>query len=431
MTEPLVKTTLPNGLEVRLKEIHTAELASHWIWYRVGSRNEQPGKTGISHWVEHMQFKGTQRFPAGLLDKAISRDGGSWNAFTYMDWTAYFEKMPAEKIELALQIESDRMVNGLYDPKEVEAERTVVISELEGLQNDPTYRLDEAVQRASFSVHPYGGEVIGSETDLHNIQRDDLYQHYRTYYTPGNAVLALSGDFDAEAMLELVRRYYEPIQPGPKIKPVVLQDKPLSSEERLELSGPGETTYLQVAYRAPAANSTDFFNMVVLDSLLAGPMSLNMFGGGGISNKTSRLYRSLVETELVIGVSAGLQATIDPFLFNVYCIVNPQHSADEVLTALDHEIQRIQDHQVTHEEIARAIKQARALFAYGSEDITNQGFWLGYSEMFASYDWFENYVQLLESVTPDAVQAAAQDYLQQSRRVVGVYLPDGAKGEGA
>ncbi len=431
MTEPLVKTTLPNGLEVRLKEIHTAELVSHWVWYRVGSRNEQPGKTGISHWVEHMQFKGTQRFPAGLLDKAISRDGGSWNAFTYMDWTAYFEKMPAEKIELALQIESDRMVNGLYDPKEVEAERTVVISELEGLQNDPTYRLDEAVQRASFSAHPYGGEVIGSEADLRSIQRDDLYQHYRTFYSPGNAVLALSGDFDAEAMLEMVCRYYEPIPAAPKHHQVIPLDKPLNSENRLELSGPGETTYMQVAYRAPAASSADFFNMVVLDSLLAGPMSLNMFGGGGISNKTSRLYRALVEKELVIGVSAGLQATIDPFLFNFYCIVNPRHSADEVLTALDREIQNIQNHRVTHEEIARAIKQARALFAYGSEDITNQGFWLGYSEMFASYDWFENYVQLLESVTPDAVQAAAQEYLQQSRRVVGVYLPDEAKGEEA
>ncbi|NMC79356.1 MAG: insulinase family protein [Chloroflexi bacterium] len=151
----ITKVVLANGLTVFLKEIHTAPLISHWVWYRVGSRNEVPGLTGISHWVEHMQFKGTPQFPAGVLDKAISRDGGVWNAFTYLDWTAYFETMPADKIDLALRLEADRMVNSTYEPQEAHSERTVVISEREGNENEPLFRLDEAIQKAAFQSHPY------------------------------------------------------------------------------------------------------------------------------------------------------------------------------------------------------------------------------------------------------------------------------------
>ena len=131
MPSSFTKFTLPNGLLVLLKEIHTVPVISNWVWYRVGSRNEQPGQTGISHWVEHMQFKGTDKFPAGILDKAISRHGGFWNAMTYLDWTAYYETMPADHIKLALELEADRMINSHFAPDEVESERTVIISELE------------------------------------------------------------------------------------------------------------------------------------------------------------------------------------------------------------------------------------------------------------------------------------------------------------
>src|SRR5512135_3055691 len=155
MANPITRKTLANGLTIQLKEIHTAPIISHWVWYRVGSRNETPGITGISHWVEHMQFKGTPKFPASLLDKAIARDGGFWNAMTYLDWTAYYETMPADKIDLALRLESDRMVNSTYEPQEVESERTVIISELEGNENEPLFRLGEAVQNAAFKVHAY------------------------------------------------------------------------------------------------------------------------------------------------------------------------------------------------------------------------------------------------------------------------------------
>ena len=172
------EVTLENGLKVHLKEIHTAPLISQWIWYRVGSKDEPTGQTGISHWVEHMQFKGTQQFPPSMLDKAIDRIGGQWNAFTFLDWTTYYETMPAAGIDLALRLEADRMVNSKFEEEEVDSERTVIISEREGSENEPLFLLGEAIQQASFRIHPYHHEVIGDMADLLSMTRSDLYNHY-------------------------------------------------------------------------------------------------------------------------------------------------------------------------------------------------------------------------------------------------------------
>ena len=428
MTQDDTKIQLSNGLWVMLKEIHTAPLISHWIWYRVGSRNESTGETGISHWVEHMQFKGTPSFPAGVLDKAISRDGGVWNAFTYLDWTTYFETMPADKIELCLQLEADRMCNSLFDPTEVESERTVIISELEGSENEPRVRLSRVVQRSSFHHHPYRNQIIGSLDDLDTITRDDLFAHYRQYYVPNNALLSIAGDFHTDEMLALVRKYYENIPMGdvPSYKP--MSESFLESQKILELRGPGETMYLKIAYRSPAASHDDFFAYTVLDSLLTGPTNLNMFGGG-ISNKTSRLYRALVEKELAISVNGGLQATIDPFIDEIAITVHPNQNPEVVLRAVDQEIDYLQNTLVSEDEIARAAKQARALFVYGSENISNQAFWMGFSEMFDSYAWFQSYVDRIAAITPQDVQRIAQTYFRPSSRVIGVYLPEPEKGK--
>ena len=248
------KHTLPNGLTIRLKEIHTAPIISHWVWYRVGSRNEIPGKTGISHWVEHMQFKGTPTFPASQLDKAISREGGVWNAFTYLDWTTYFETLPADKIDLgAAAWKCDRMINSLFSPEEVEAERTVIISEREGSENEPLFRLGEAVQTASFDSHPYRNEVIGELGDLQRITREDLYHHYRQNYHPANALLAMAGDFDTAEMLHRIENLYAGLARPARYRMVTFtRNRPLENERRMDVNGPGETTYLLLAYRAPA-----------------------------------------------------------------------------------------------------------------------------------------------------------------------------------
>jgi zinc protease len=422
MMDTLTQITLSNGLKVLLKEIHTAPIISSWVWYRVGSRDEVQGRTGVSHWVEHMQFKGTDQFPSNVLDKSISREGGTWNAFTYIDWTAYFETMPADKIDLALRLESDRMLNSRFDPDEVASERTVIISEREGNENEPLFRLGEVVQQTAFRIHPYHHEVIGDMADLRVITRDDLYNHYRAFYIPKNAVMAVAGDFDTKAMLARIKELFEPIPARSEPARPAREEPPQNGEIRLSVEGPGETTYVQTCYRFPNAAHPDFFPLSVLDSLLAGPSNLNMFSGG-ISNKTSRLYRALVDKELAVSVHGGAQATIDPFLYSITMTIHPKRHPEEVLAALDREIKRVKEEKVLKEEINRAIKQARALFAYGSENITNQAFWLGYSEMFADYNWFETYLDKLSSVTVKDVQRVANEYFRLQSRVVGTYLP--------
>ena len=420
------KLKLSNGLLVLLKEIHTAPIISHWVWYRVGSRDERTGLTGVSHWVEHMQFKGTTQFPASLLDKAISREGGFWNAFTYLDWTTYFETFPAEKIDLALRLEADRMVNSLFDPSEVDSERTVIIAERQGNENEPLFRLDEEIVAASFRVHPYHHQVIGDIADLRCIQRDDLHNHYHSYYTPNNAVLSIAGDFNTETMLRRISQLYEAIPPGLEPPRLVRPETPQSGERRLTVEGPGETTYVQVSYHIPEAIHANFFPLTVLDSLLTGPSSLNMFGGG-TSNKTSRLYRALVEGELAVSIAGGIQATLDPFLYNIVLTIHPQRKADEAITVMEDQIHALQDAPPPAEELKRAVKQARAMFAYGSESITNQAFWLGYPEMFSDYNWYLTYLDKLAAVTPEEVQRVAQTYLRPQNRTLGIYLPDEAE----
>jgi zinc protease len=419
----VTEVTLDNGLKVLLKEIHTAPLISHWVWYRVGSKDEPTGKTGSSHWVEHMQFKGTPQFPSSVLDKAISREGGQWNAFTHLDWTTYYETLPAAKIDLALRLEADRMVNSSFDPEEVASERNVIISEREGSENEPLFLLGEALQHAAFRVHPYHHEVIGDMADLHSLTRDDLYHHYRTNYLPNNAVLAAAGDFKTDEMLKRIEELFAPIPAGPTPPRLKRPEPEQRGEVRLTVEGPGETAYLQVAYRAPAAADPDFFALAVLDSLLAGPSNLNMFGGGGISNKTSRLYRAIIDTELAVSAHGGSSATVDPYLYTFTLTAHPDSGLEKALAALDTELERLQNDLVNPAEVARAIKQARAIFAYGAENITNQAFWLGYAEMFADYSWFTSYLDKLMEVTPADVLRAAQTFFQPRSRVIGTYLP--------
>ncbi|HEX7974218.1 MAG TPA: pitrilysin family protein, partial [Anaerolineales bacterium] len=346
----------------------------------------------------------------------------------YLDWTTYFETLPASKIDLGLRLEADRMANSLFAADEVESERTVIISERQGNENEPLFRLGEEMQAAAFRVHSYHHEIIGDLADLETMQRDDLYRHYRNYYVPNNAVLAVAGDFETEAMLERIHTLYEPIPVGGEPRRYHRPEPPQSGERRLIVEGPGETTFIQASYHAPAASHPDFFPLTVLDSLLTGPSSLNMFGGG-ISNKTSRLYRALVEGELVVSVYGGLQATIDPYLHGITAILHPERKVEEVISALDAEIARLQDAPPPPVELARAVKQARALFAYGSESITNQAFWLGFSEMFAQYDWFTSYLDRLAEVTPQDVQRVAQTYLRPQNRILGIYQPTGDESE--
>ncbi len=417
-----MRAKLRNGLQVMLKEMHTAPLISFWLWYRVGSRNERPGLTGVSHWLEHMQFKGTPTFPPGLLDRAVSRDGGYWNAMTWLDWTAYYETMPASKIDLALRLEADRMGNSTFKPADVASERTVIISERQGHENEPSFRLSEEVQAAAFRVSPYHHEVIGDMADLETMSRDDLYRHYRSYYLPNNAMVAVAGDFRTRKMLARIRELFAGIPAGPAPDQRARPEPPQPGQRRVTVEGPGETAYVEMACHAPRAADPDFMPMVVLDSILAGPSNFNFFGGG-TSNRTSRLYKALVETELAAGVSGGLAATVDPYLYNVLATVRSGRDPQQAESALNAELQRVLDEPVTGAELQKAARQARAIFAYGSESITNQAFWMGYSEIFADCAWFESYLDRLAQVSAEDVQRVAQKVLAPANRTVGIYRP--------
>lgn len=422
------KHQLDNGLTVVLKEMQSAPIISWWVLYRVGSRNEPTGKTGISHWVEHMMFKGTDRFPGHDLDRIIDREGGVWNAQTSMDYTAYYETLPAESIDLALELEADRMVNSRFDPDEVEAERTVIISERQGLENSPLFWLGEEVSAAAFRVHGYHHEIIGDLIDLQRMTRDDLYGHYKSYYMPNNAIAVAVGAFDADEMLARIESYYGHIPRGDAPKHFCRPEPDQQGERRITIERPGKTAFVQMAYHCPPATHEDWFKLAILDSVLTGPGGL---GGGTIDNKTSRMYKALIESELAASISGNMLPTVDPYLYTLYATVRDGRTPAEVEGVISDEIERVCRESITRTELDKAKKQARAQFAYGTESVTSQAFWLAFSENFADYSWFENYVSHLERVTVDDVCETAQKYLRPQNRTIGWFLPTGEGDEEA
>ncbi|MBS1252961.1 MAG: putative zinc protease [Anaerolineales bacterium] len=417
------RTVLDNDLTVLTKEVHHAPVASFWVFYRVGSRNEVSGVTGVSHWVEHMLFKGTPQFPKGEIDRQIARNGGFMNGMTWLDFTTYFESLPADRFDLALRLESDRMINSVFDRSEVDAERTVIISERQMRENHPAFLLSEEVQSGAFKVHPYHHHVIGWQCDLETMTRDDLWRHYRTYYTPNNATAIAVGDFETEALLDRVRELFEEVPRGPEVPEVKFEEPLQRGERRVTVRGEGQTAYLQAVFHTPAADHPDFFPLVVLDSVLGGAQSMAFFSGGGTTNRTSRLYKALVKTELASGASSSIYPTVDPYLFSFTATVRAGRTLQEVEDVVWQEVARIQEDSVTDDELTKAIKQAKAQFAYSSESVTNQGYWLGFTSIFADHTWLDNYVDRLAGVTADDVQRVAQTYLAETNRTVGWYVP--------
>ena len=416
--------TLDNGLTVLLKESRHAPVTTFWVWYRVGSRNELPGITGIAHWAEHMLFKGSEAFPKGEIDKQIARNGGVMNGFTWLDFTTFFETLPADRIDLSLRLEADRMVNALFDPGEVALERTVIISERQGVENQPTFLLGEEVVGAAFRVHPYHHETIGDMCDLETITHQQLWHHYQTYYGPDNAIAVAVGDFDAPQMLERIEELFGPLPARSAPSAVNRPEPPQHGERRLTLEGPGNTAYLQAAYRAPAASDADFFPLLILSTILTGASGMNLFAAPP-PNRSSRLYRALVETGLAASVSGSLSPMLDPYLYDVSATVRAGRTLDEVEEVLNAEMERILHEPIPAEELNTAIKQAKAQFAYSSESVTNQGYWLGYSSVVADTGWFESFLDRLTAVTVEDVTRVAETYLPRRNRTVGHYLPQG------
>ena len=415
----MTKTTrraLDNGLTVILKEAHAAPVISWWLAYKVGSRNEPTGKTGISHWVEHMMFKGTERFPAGMLDRAIDRAGGQWNAFTSMDYTMYFETLPADKIDIAMQAEADRMTHALFDPDETESERTVIISERQGAENQPTFWLQEELRAAAFRVHGYHHEIIGDKTDLRTMTRDDLYVHYRHHYNPANAAVVAVGAFQTDEMLAKIEAEYGRIPASAKPKLFARQEPPQQGERRVQVERPGKTAFYEIGHRIPPASHEDWPKLKILDAILSG-------SSGASGNKTSRLYQALVKSEIAASVGGGINATIDPYLYSILVVLREGRQPKEAEDVLLGEIARLQADGITQAELEKARKQAKAAFAYSAESVTEQAFWLAQSFILDDENWFEGYVDRLMNVELEDVLTAARRYLVPKNRVVGVLHP--------
>jgi zinc protease len=418
------QTTLDNGLRVILREVRERPLVGVWVWYRVGGRNELPGTTGVSHWVEHMLFKGGKRFGKGEITKEISRRGGALNAFTWIDCTAYFETLPSSEIDLALAIESDRIYDTRIEPEEAEAERSVVISEREGSENFPEFWLREEVQSVAWHEHPYRLGVIGPKSDLRAMTRENLYDHYKRYYMTNNASLVIVGDFSTPELLDKIHAEFDKHPAGPTPPALQIEEQPQTGERRVMVHRPGPTHYVMLAYHAPRASHADAAPMVVLSSVLGGASSPIAWGGARGLGRSSRLYRALVDGEIASSVSSGYELTLDPYLFAFDATLRNAVEPGRAESAIVHEIERIQREGVPDEELARTKRQLHAQVVYSLEGVTNQGFALGFMDLVAGdpAGW-ETFPEALQNVTSDDIQRVASKYLVEDQRTSGWFAP--------
>ncbi len=416
ITAGVRETVLPNGLKVITKEAHAAPVVSFAVWYRVGSRNERTGTTGSSHLLEHMLFKGTKQRRPGEISRLLFMNGADFNASTFYDWTNYYETLSSDRLELAMQIEADRMVNATLDPKEIATEMTVVRSELEGGENDPGTLLQDSVIAAAFERHPYQWPIIGWRSDVENVPRDVVYQYYRSHYGPNNATVVIVGDFKTADALALVRKHFGPIPRIAKPAPVYTTEPPQRGERRLTIRRPGTLPIVNLAYRAPAAKSPDFYALDVLSTVMS-------------AGRTSRLYQNLVEKQIASSADAAGQSLRDPFLFFFDATAAPGVTAERLEEALQAEVERVRTEPVTDEELARAKNQIEAQFVFQNNSVSEQANQLGYWDMAVDWRYLSTYLDRIRKVTAADVQRVAQKYLVRDSLTAGHFIPTAATEE--
>jgi len=413
----VTEKVLPNGLKVLLKEDRKAPVVTFQIWYKVGSRNECLGKTGMSHMLEHMMFKGTKKYGPKTFSQTVQRNGGNDNAFTSRDYTAYFENFSADRISISLDLESDRMQNLLIDPKEFLSEREVVKEERRmRYEDDPVNSLTEQMMAVAFSAHPYQWPVIGWMADINNITRDDLYRHYRTYYTPNNATIVVVGDFDTKNMFAQIERFFGSIPRGPEVPKVGAVELKHQGERRLVFKRQAELPAVLAGYQVPTVKQPDSYALEVLQGVLS-------------SGKSSRLYRSLVyEKQIALSVGGDYDnVSADPNIFTLYASVMPGKTADVVEKALYAEVDKLKTESISDEELQKAKNQIESSFIMGQDSIFYQAMLLGQFETVAEWRLLEKYVDNIRAVTKEDVMRVAKEYFTENNRTVGILVPVRAK----
>ena len=421
----VIEHQLDNGLRVLLRPAHAAPLVSVWCWYHGGSKDERPGTTGASHWVEHMNFKGTEGISREDLKVWIERAGGAWNGYTWIDQTTYFETLSSDALDLALRIESERMTSCIYEEDEFESERSVIIAELQGNQNNPAYLLGVDVAAEAFRAHPYGWPTIGRLSDLETMSRDDLYNHYRNYYCPNNATLVIVGDIEPNEALRSVQQYFGSIERGNRPPSIQTREPEQKNERRVSVERPGTTRYLDVAFHAPAVGDEDFVPLLVADAVFSGGKGINLWAGGfgRDARTTSPLYQALVETELVAAVSSALLPTEQPYLYSISATVRdgiPESAVEDALFAV---LDSLASERSADHSLQKAKNQLLTQLAFDDEGVTRIGHQLGYFSTIADWKMIFEIEEQINSVTAENIRDVVARRLVSSRRTVGWFRP--------
>jgi zinc protease len=404
---------LDNGLKVLIVENHKAPVATFQVWYRTGSRDEPAGKSGLSHLLEHMMFKGTPRYGPSVFSKIIQKYGGTDNAYTTKDYTVYFELFSSDRIMLSIDLEADRMENLTFDPKEVLSERSVVMEERRlRYEDDPQNSLFEEVEAAAYKAHPYQRPVIGWMPDLKSIERDDLYNYYKALYSPNNAVIVIVGDVKTDQILERIKSSFGNILPGSLKKNTNFSEPEQKGERRILLKREAELPYLLVAYHAPSFPHEDSYALDVLSLILSG-------------GKSSRLFTSLVyEKKIALDVDTDYDGfNRDSYLFFLDATASPGKDIKDVENALYAEIEKIKKEPPSEKETQKAKNQIEASFIMEQDSIYSEAMKFGIFEMLGDWRLIDRYLEGIKKVTPEDVVKVAKKYLEEDNRTVGILIP--------
>jgi zinc protease len=409
----VVEATLDNGLRVLLLEDHRGPVITSQVWYRVGSRNERVGLSGLSHYLEHMMFKGTPKYGPRVFSRLLEAQGASENAFTGQDATVYYVTIAAEKIDLVLDLEADRMRHLLLDPKEVASELKVIMEERRTrTDDDPVGALAEELNAIAFKAHPYRIPPIGFVNDIPQLTAEDLRAWYDTYYRPNNAILVLVGDFTAAEMLAKVRARFADVPRGPEPPPVRVVEPEQFGERRLWVKKEAQLPVIFVGYHAPNHRAPESYALDLLSTVLSG-------------GRASRLYRKLVYDERLALDAGGdyTRLSLDPDLFTFYATVLPEKTVDEVERALLGEVERLQKEPVAEEELQRAKNQIEAAFVFRQDSTYERAATLGRYELVGGWRLRDDYLPKIRAVTAAEVQKAARRYFVAEHQTTAILVP--------
>lgn len=411
--ERVRETTLRNGLKVLLLEDHKAPVAVFQVWYRVGSRNEQLGHTGLSHLLEHLMFKGTKKVGPEEYSRIIQRNGGNDNAFTADDATTYFATLASDRLSVVIDLEADRMQNLTFDESHFTPEHQVVMEERRLRTDDnPVSALFEIINSVAYTAHPYQWPTIGWMNDVRQATREDALAYYRTYYSPGNAFIVCAGDFSSDDLLAAVEKAFAAIPMGPLPPPVRALEPLQNGERRTVLKREAQLPFVAMAYHVPNLNSADGPALEVLSAVLAG-------------GKSARLYQQLVyKKRLAHDVGSSYELTsVDPGLFFVYAQPLPGKGAGQLEKALLAEVAQLQRHAVGEAELTKAKNGLEASFVLGQDSLFYEALLLGQYEVAGGWRQVDKYVSSIRAVTPADLLRVAAFYLTPTNRTVGTLEP--------